>query len=169
MAYSEDVRTGTICVFSEVSLAMKWGNSKLALGCPWKWSIHDRGRKLVKFTNSNGIYNVLIPRCSMYGLFTYTFTINLGHSCRYKYQSHWASWDIPLIHPVPHPILEIQNQVTGLWDDPWKKDYLLRGCPGSRKWSDQWVISQPTYRWGIPWGYSPLTNLLLTSWGILGL
>ena len=30
---------------------------------------------------------------------------------------------------------------------------------------DQWVIS-PTYKWGIPWGYNPLTNHLLTSWDI---
>ena len=29
----------------------------------------------------------------------------------------------------------------------------------------KWVIS-PTYKWGIPWGYNPLTNHLLTSWDI---
>ena len=31
-----------------------------------------------------------------------------------------------------------------------------------------WLVNglYPTYKWGSPWGYNPLTNLLLTSWDI---
>ena len=44
----------------------------------------------------------------------------------------------------------------------------LLGCAGQEvngSMVSKWVIS-PTYKWGIPWGYNPLTNHLLTSWDI---
>ena len=44
--------------------------------------------------------------------------------------------------------------------------YKLLGCPRKLVYNRFVTGLWPTYKWGIYWGYNPLTNHLLTSWDI---
>ena len=71
-----------------------------------------------------------------------------GHPS-FEQPSEWLSW-------------------ASKWCVSWVLTCTLPTWMSRWKWKDQWLgstkwVISPTYKWGIPWGYNPLTILLLTS------